>query len=130
MGQWLVGMAAALAVAGAAVEGHHSIAGTYDGAREARVDGVITEFRFINPHPFIEITDSRSGQAWQLELDNRREFEAIGFAADSLKPGDRIVVAGSPARREANRMYVRRLERPADGFGFEQVRNRPRLRTR
>ena len=67
-------------------------------------------------------------EQWQLELDNRRELTDIGFTETTLKPGDRVVVTGSPARREPQRMYVRRLDRPADGFGYEQVGSRPRLR--
>ena len=130
MRPWIVGVAAAMTLAGAVPQAHHSIAGVYDSAREATVDGVVTEFRFAHPHPWIDVRESRSGQAWRLEMDNRRELEAIGFASDTLKPGDRVVVIGSLARRQANRMYIRRLDRPADGFGYEQVRNRPRLRAR
>ena len=127
---WSVAIVAVLTIAGAAAQAHHSVAGEYDTAVETTVDGVVTEFRFVNPHPVLTVRESRSGQMWRLEMDNRREFEAIGFAVDSLKPGDRIVVVGSPARREAHRLYVQRLDRPADGFGFEQVDARPRLRAR
>ena len=119
-----------MTLAGAVAQAHHSIAGVYDSAREVTVDGVVIEFQFVSPHPFIDVRESRGGQTWQFEMDNRRELEAIGFAADTLKPGDRIVVTGSPARRGGNRMYIERLERLADGFGYEQYRNRPRLRTR
>jgi hypothetical protein len=114
-------------LAGAAAQGHHSIAGAYDSSRERTVEGVITQFRFVSPHPFIELKEVRTGQPWQLELDNRREFEAIGITADSLKAGDRVIAAGSMSRREANQMYARRLSRPADGFGFEEVGSRPQL---
>lgn len=116
-----------LALAGTAVRAHHSIAGMYDRGRETTVDGVVTQFRFVSPHPFIDLKDARSGQAWQIELDNRREFEDIGITADSIKPGDRVVIVGSLARQDANRMYARRLTRPADGFGFEESGSRPRL---
>ena len=37
---------------------------------------------------------------------------------------------GLSGRREANTMYIERLERPADGFGYEQYNSRPRLRQR
>ena len=114
-------------LAGASVQAHHSIAGAYDSRREATVEGVITQFRFVSPHPFIELKDVRTGQPWQLELDNRREFEDIGVTADTLKAGDRVIVVGSLSRREPNQMYARRLNRPADGFGFEEVGSRPRL---
>ena len=130
MTQRIVGVVTALTIAGAAVQAHHSIAGVYDSTRVATVDGVVTEFQFVSPHPWVDVRESRSGQSWRLEMDNRRELEAIGFAGDTLKPGDRVVVSGSLARREANRLYIRRLDRPADGFGYGQVGNRPRLRTR
>jgi hypothetical protein len=126
----IAGIVAALVIAGASAQAHHSIAGAYDSNREATIDGVITEFRFVSPHPFVDVRESRTGQAWRLEMDNRRELESIGFAADTLKPGDRVVVTGSLGRRDANSMYIDRLDRPADGFGYEQVGSRPRLRAR
>ena len=127
---WIVALAAGLATAGVAVHAHHSIAGVYDREREATVDGVVAQFQFVNPHPFVDVRDGRTAQLWRLEMDNRSELAAIGFTGDTLKPGDRIVVTGSPARREANRMYIHRLTRPADGFSYEQVNSRPQLRAR
>lgn len=115
----------ALVVAGAAIQAHHSVAGTYDDTRKATIEGVVTEFRFVNPHPFVTVTRSSDGESWRLDMDNLSEFDAIGFTADDLSVGDRLVVDGILARRVANRLYVMRLERPADGFGFEQVANHP-----
>jgi hypothetical protein len=43
-------------------------------------------------------------------------------------PADRIVVTGSVAREQASSLYVRRLDRPADGFRYEQVGSSPRVR--
>ena len=121
-----MGVAAALIFGGAVAQAHHSVAGAYDRTREATIDSVISEFRFVSPHPMVTVTES-DGQLWRFELDNLREFSALGFTASDLKVGDRIVVRGWLARREANQLYVMYLERPADGFGFEQVGNRPRL---
>jgi hypothetical protein len=123
----MIGIVAVLVVAGVVVEAHHSVAGEYDQNREATIDGVITEFRFVNPHPVITVSESDSGQVWRFDLDNLLEFDAIGFSAGDLKVGDRIIVLGWLARREANRLYTMRLERPADGFGFEQIANHPQL---
>jgi hypothetical protein len=116
-----------LTLAAVSLDAHHSIAGMYDGSRETRVEGVITRVQFVSPHPFIDVREIATSASWELELDNRREFEAIGITADSFKAGDRVVVTGSPARRDANRLYVQRLSRLSDGFGFEQVGSRPRL---
>jgi hydrogenase maturation factor len=38
------------------------------------------------------------------------------MTAETLKPGDRVVVTGSPARGGADGLYVRQLDRAADGF--------------
>jgi hypothetical protein len=46
---------------------------------------------------------------------------------ETWKPGDWIVVTGSPARTQRHSLYVRRLDRPADGFRYEQVGNSPRI---
>jgi hypothetical protein len=115
-----------------AVEAHHSISGMYDTRRDVRIEGVVTQFEFINPHAFITLDAAESGrtpQVWRVELDDRGELGDIGMTAQTLRPGDRVVVLGSPARREANRLYLDRLDRPSDGFSFEQVNGRPRLRS-
>ncbi len=127
---WIVGVAAGLTIAGVAAQAHHSIAGVYDSGREATVDGVVTQFQFVSPHPFVDVKDGRTAQLWRLEMDNRGELASIGFTEATLKAGDRIVVIGSPSRREPNRMYIERLERPTDGFAYEQYNSRPRLRAR
>jgi hypothetical protein len=112
--------------AAAAAEAHHSIAGMYDSTRPVTIDGVVTEYRFVSPHPYLDLRDSRSSQTWRLEMDNRRELESIGVDDGTFKPGDRLIVTGSPSRRGANAMYIERLQRPSDGFGFEQYRSSPR----
>jgi hypothetical protein len=113
-------------------EAHHSISGMYDSRRDVRVEGVVTQFEFINPHAFITLEVRETGRApqrWRVELDDRGELSDIGVTAQTLRPGDEVIVVGSPARRETNRLYLARLDRPADGYSFEQVRGRPRLRS-
>jgi hypothetical protein len=61
-------------------------------------------------------------------MDNRYELSDVGMTADTLKPGDRVVVSGSPARSQAQSLYIRQLDRPADGFRYEQVGSSPRIR--
>ena len=104
---------------------HHSIAGVYDNSRQLTLDGTVRQFDFINPHPFItlEVVSAQGKpEQWTLEMDNRRELAELGFRADTLKPGDRLVITGSAARREPRALYVRRLERPSDGFRYEHHR--------
>jgi hypothetical protein len=121
----------ALAIAiSAPASAHHSIAGMYDSSQNTTLEGVVAQFHFVNPHPFVLVTVQRNGgmEQWQMEMDNRRELSEIGFTDTTLKPGDRVVVHGSPARREVRKLYIWRLDRPADGWAYEQVGTRPRVR--
>jgi hypothetical protein len=125
-------LALGLALSGTAAEAHHSIAGMYDGGRQVRVEGVVSSFEFVNPHPFVTLEVAAEGGAvrsWRLEMDNRREMTSIGMDAGTLRRGDRLMVSGSPARREADRLYIQTLERPSDGYSYHQVGSRPRLRS-
>lgn len=73
--------------------------------------------------------EHREGMAagWKLEMDNRSELAGIGVKADTLKKGDRIVVTGSLARSQARQLYISQLDRPADGFRYEQIGSSPRV---
>jgi hypothetical protein len=110
-------------------EAHHSIAAVYDSSRPATVDGRVTQFHFVNPHPYV-IVDVAGGDGmrqWRLEMDNRSELAAVGMTASTLKAGDRIIATGSLSRAAANSLYIRRLERPSDGFTYEQIGSSPRI---
>ena len=96
------------------------------------LDGVVEQFQLVNPHPFlvIGVTDARGDarpQTWRLEMDNLWELAAIGITASTLRPGDRVRVSGSLARAQDQRLYLLRLDRPADGFWYEQVGQSPRI---
>jgi hypothetical protein len=132
-GSGLLACAAAIAVGGVTAHGHHSIGSVYDSSRQATVEGVVSQFELINPHPFlwIDVTDrAGTAQRWRLEMDNRSELVAIGVNANTLMAGDRVVVKGSLSRSLKQALYLLRLDRPADGFWYEQVGGTPRIRTR
>jgi hypothetical protein len=131
MNRWILSFAIGIAIAGMVVRAHHSISAIYDSSRQVAVEGVVTEFRFINPHPFLMMDVKDGGgkaQEWRLEMDNRSELAEIGVTEETWKQGDWIVVTGSPARTRAHSLYVRALDRPADGFRYEQVGSTPRIR--
>jgi hypothetical protein len=120
--------AACVLVAGSAA-GHHSIAAVYDSTRQVTVEGSVTEFQFVNPHPIlvVEVASGGPGVLWRLELDNRSELAAIGVEPDTFKPGDRVIATGSAGRNEAQRLYAWKVERPADGLLYEQIGYAPRI---
>ena len=109
---------------------HHSISSVYDANRATAIDGVISAFHFVNPHPYVEIDVTESTGAsthWRVELDNRHELAAVGMTATTLRPGDRVVIRGSAARDGSRSLYARSLQRRADGFLYEQVGTSPRV---
>jgi len=121
-----------MVIGGGAPHAHHSISSIYDSSRRVTIEGVVTQFQLVNPHPFliIDVKDA-TGRArqWRLEMDNRSELAAIGVVANTFIPGDRVVVTGSLARTQGESMYLLRLDRPADGFWYEQVGQSPKIRT-
>lgn len=120
----MLSCAAAIALMGVAAHAHHSIASIYDGSRPVTVEGVVARFQFVHPHPFLLIDvkdDAGKPLPWRLEMDNLNELAEIGVTADTLKPGDRVVVSGSPSRKQPQSLYLRRLDRPVDGFWYEQI---------
>ena len=124
-------VAAALAASGLAPRAHHSIAGVYDSSRRVTIEGVVSQFQLVNPHPLllVDVKDATGNvRQWRLEMDNRHELVAIGISVGTFKPGDRIVVSGSLSRTQPQSLYLLRLDRAADGFWYEQVGQSPRIR--
>ena len=102
---------------------HHAIGSDFNADMYVSVEAVVKDFRFVNPHPYVtaEVTaaDGRV-QEWRLLLDDRWELVEDGFSAATLQPGDLLVVTGMPSRRQTEHLYVRSIERPADGFRYTE----------
>jgi hypothetical protein len=81
------------------VHSHHSFSGVYDGSRVVTVTGVVTQFKFINPHALMlmDVTDE-SGKVskWTVEFAGRLNLSEIGWTADSIKAKERVTVTGNP----------------------------------
>jgi len=119
--------AALLVVAGAVLCGptalaHHSIAATYDGNKEEKLDGKIVELVFRNPHSFlhIEAPDPNGAiQRWSLEWRSAGSLGQEGIKRDTLKLGDAVVITMNPSRTPADhRGILKSLHRKSDGFGW------------
>jgi hypothetical protein len=130
MKPWILSIAIGIGAVLAA-QAHHSISGVYDTGQQMTLEGTVSQFEFINPHPFLLIEgkvkdSSGTAQSWRLEMDNLYELTDVGMKAETLKPGDRVVVSGNPGREKRQTLYIRRLDRVADGFWYEQVGSSPR----
>jgi len=78
---------------------HHSFSGVYDGTRVVTVTGVVTQFKFVNPHALLllDVTDD-SGKVskWTVEFAGRLNLTEIGWTADSIKAKEKVTVTGNP----------------------------------
>ncbi len=112
-----------------ATTAHHSLSGVYDTAANASFQGVIREFHFVNPHPYlmVEIRPNGRSERWKMELDNRVELVAIGMTGTTFRSGDQITVSGNPGLAGAKTLYVRKLERSKDRFWYEQDETTPAM---
>ena len=117
-----------LILLGAPAWSHHSVYGVYEPERDTVLEGTVREFRYVNPHPVLVIDvrgEDGTAESWALEMDNRGELARIGFSAGSFAPGQRVLVRGSRALSGDRSLYLWRLDRPADGFWYEQRGSTP-----
>jgi hypothetical protein len=89
----------------------------YDDTRTISVTGVVTQFRFVNPHALMsmDVTDDTGKVVkWTVEFAGRLNLSEVGWTADSVKSGEQVTVTGNPAHTIPARMAFRRLVR-SDG---------------
>ena len=111
---------------------HHNFAAHYDLEKTIEISGVVTEFRFVNPHArvYIDVVNA-NGQTerWMAEGDASVGLRRSGWTENQLNPGDRVEVVGSPSIRGLQTMSWSTISL-ADGtlFGGGDGRLGERLR--
>ena len=96
-------LAACLAVCFAlapAAWAHHSQS-EYDLRSKVEVEGAVTKVEWRSPHAWIYVdvvNDKGETVNWSFELPSPVTLMRRGWTRDSLKPGDRVKIAGAPAR--------------------------------
>lgn len=84
-------------VAGAAAA-HHSFA-MFDMKKNVTAEGVVTEFRWTNPHAWmhVDMTDGQGAKVnWALEMTSPNNLILSGWRRSSFKPGDKVTVTYHP----------------------------------
>ena len=102
----LVALATCVAWLPGRVLAHHGTRVSYDTTTSVTVEGIVTGFRYINPHPvlFVDVTDD-SGKTtnWTIEIAPTPYSLALrGWgkrrSVEALKPGTPVTVTMSLAR--------------------------------
>ncbi|MGZ3272474.1 MAG: DUF6152 family protein [Caulobacteraceae bacterium] len=93
-------VAAAALLTGAPALAHHSYA-MFDSAQNKQLDGVVQDFKWTNPHSYIEVLvtdDKGQTQKWGVECGSPAQMVKGDWRSSSLKPGDHVVVTIHPLR--------------------------------
>lgn len=92
---------AALMLLAQSVTAHHSPA-QFDMTLDQVFEGTVSEFSWRNPHVYIEVQVAGPGGstvAQRIEAGGASNMVALGFKADSVVVGERVVVQVKPNRR-------------------------------
>jgi hypothetical protein len=87
-----------------AAQAHHSNT-AYDMTKSVTWQAQVTEFKFVNPHAYVFFTMAdASGKVVEgrCELAARTMLARQGWTIDTIKPGEKLTIHGSPGRNEAN----------------------------
>ena len=88
---------------------HHSFAATFDPDVVAELEGEVTSIRWANPHVLFTLdgTDAQGRKTvYEIESHSLSIMRRMEISGDALSVGDRVRVAGHPARRSDNAMFV------------------------
>ena len=105
------------ALSATAASPHHSFSAVYDDKRAVTVSGVVTQFRFVNPHAMLHLDvtdDSGKVTTWVVEFAGRLNLSEVGWTAQSLMPGERVTVTGNPTHAASQQIAFVKLVK-ADG---------------
>jgi hypothetical protein len=107
----ITGLGVLLAWCAPAALAHHSVSAWFDTTVEmTELEGVVTDLRWQNPHVIftLRVDDAR----WSIETLSISGISRWGITRDLISVGDRLRVAGNPARRESNSLFVRNILLP------------------
>lgn len=96
----VAGAFAAGVLCAAAALAHHSTA-AFNNEKVLKIDGTITEFRWINPHASIKINGKVEGAPdglWTIEMTAPNVLINEGWKRNSVRPGDHVTMFVSPLK--------------------------------
>jgi hypothetical protein len=90
------------------VAAHHSSAPHFDNSVDLTLEGVVTDWKMVNPHGYIYFDVTTDGETvnWRCETTSASALSRMGFTNETFEVGAKITIKGNPARREANHCYA------------------------
>lgn len=101
-------------------QAHHSGA-VYDTSKQVQLVGTVQDFRWANPHVWLEVLASEGGnreRTWHVEAGSIGMMARTGWTRAALKPGDKVTVTINPVRTgETEGALVRLITQDGRTFG-------------
>ncbi|MCU1336553.1 MAG: hypothetical protein JWO19_2134 [Bryobacterales bacterium] len=100
------GLLLAVLMAVSPLRAHHAFAAEYDAKKQVKLEGVVTQMEWINPHAWIHIdVTGPDGKvtSWMVEGGSPNILLRRGFTKNSLEKGQKISVDGFQAKDGSNR---------------------------
>jgi hypothetical protein len=123
----LLTMMTATMIAGVSASAHHSFAAHYFEEQTVSVEGELLEFEYKSPHAWVHVMakdDDGEMQRYGAEWAGPGRLQQRGVKADTLKPGDWVIISGSPGRNPSERrIHLKSIKRPADGWSWPALQN-------
>jgi hypothetical protein len=84
-------------------QAHHSGFPHFDSTKPVVIEGVVKNFKFVNPHAYIyvDVTDENGEVVtWNCEMNAATGLRRAGWTEELFSPGTEIVIEGASARRD------------------------------
>jgi hypothetical protein len=108
------------------VSAHHAFAAEYDENRLVTVSGIVTDFKWTNPHAWLYVDGT--DESWRFEMGSPGGLLHRGWKKTELKKGDQVTVDGFAAKDGSNVANARTVTLP-DGRklfgGFQSTPGAP-----
>lgn len=128
MQRTLLTLVAGMLAAGFPLSAHHSFSAYYFEEQSVTISGEVEEFQYRSPHAIVMINArDAEGQmrTYAAEFASPNRLAREGITKDTLKPGDMVVVTGSPGRVASDyKVHLKRIQRTSDGWSWGGGRRR------
>jgi hypothetical protein len=93
----------------------HAGSNDFDEQKSVTLTGTVKEVNWTDPHVLVRIEAKEAGgqaKNWRIEMGSPAEMAHHGWAADTMKPGDRITIEGNPAKSDPYFASARMVQVP------------------
>jgi hypothetical protein len=99
-------------------QAHHSYA-AFDRCTPVTLEGEINGVEWVNPHIRIHLR-TKDVDSYFVEWFSLNQLQQAGIAAETLHPGDRVIVTGNAMRDPSKKVLslLTEVRRPSDGWSW------------